>query len=134
MSCCYPSHGTWAMTTVFFLLAFYGLLGKYSLVCDQILGSLNYAWFTWLCVPNTNQIIFWGAFTPAPVDSFVVISKFVDHSQACRPGKSCPYCDHWHGVGITIDKCYALHDRPPWIDEHLIGCSPLLPLDRYSSI
>ncbi|XP_027912144.1 uncharacterized protein LOC114171132, partial [Vigna unguiculata] len=98
----------------FMLLALHGLSDEYSHVRDQILGSPVVPNFTatssaLLRVPK-KQII--DTSTCAD-DSSVLVSQRDDRNRSRKPGKGRPKCDHCGKLGHKIDKCYALHGRPP---------------------
>jgi len=46
-------------------------------------------------------------------DSSVLASQRDDRNRFRKPGKGRPKCDHCGKLGHKIDKCYALHGRPP---------------------
>ena len=98
----------------FMLEGLHGLADKYSHIRDQILGSpivptLNSTCSTLLRVPNQPNTD-----TPASVDdSSTLASHRDDHTCPCKQGKKRPKCEHCGKPGHKIDKCYALHGRPP---------------------
>jgi len=96
------------------LLGLHGLPDDYSHVRDQILRSPIVPNFTSTCstllrVPgkHTTDIT-------SHVDNF---SAFVSqHNNRTRPhklGKGHHKCEHYGKIGHKIDRCYALHGRPP---------------------
>ena len=98
----------------FMLLGLDGLPDDYSHVRDQILGSRVVPNFTSTCstflrVPGIH-------ITDIPLsvdDSSALIYQRYDCTRPSKPGKGRHKCDHCGKLGHKIDRCYALHGRPP---------------------
>jgi len=102
----------WSKFFMVFILQ--GLPDKYSHVCDQILGSPVIANFTStcstllcvLCKSLNDPYVFANNFS-------TLTSQHDDRNRSHNTSKGCPKCDHCGKLGNKIDKCYALHGRPP---------------------
>jgi len=109
-----PSQELEQRSKFFMLLGLHGLPDDYSHVRDQILGSPIVPSFTsicsiLLCMPSKHTI----AITSQVDDSSAFVSQ---HNNRTRPHKSRKgrhKCDHCGKLGHKIDRCYALHGRPP---------------------
>jgi len=94
------------------LFGLHGLPDDYSHVRNQTLGSLIMPNFTscstLLCVPgkHTTNI------TPHVNDSSLV-SQHNDRIRLHKSDKGHHNCDHCGKLCHKIDRCYALHGRPP---------------------
>ncbi|XP_052737011.1 uncharacterized protein LOC128197982 [Vigna angularis] len=98
----------------FMLLALYGLSDDVSHVRDQILGSPVIPNFTSTCsallrIPSKPVT----ETSPHTDDSSVMAAQHDDRSRSRKPSKGRPKCDHCGKLGHKIDRCYALHGRPP---------------------
>jgi len=98
------------------LLALYGLPDAYSHVRNQFLScpnvpTMDSTWSTLLRVPN--KALPEVAIPIAPLDSSTLVSHQGNRARHCKPSKSHFKCDHCHKLSHTIDRCYALHGRPP---------------------
>ena len=95
----------------YMLLASHGLSDEYSHVHEQIFGSPVVPNFTTtssaLLRVLRKQVI---DTTTCADDSLVLASSRDDRN---RSRKLRPKCDHCGKLGHKIDKCYALHGRPP---------------------
>ena len=95
-------------------MGLHGFLDDCSHVHDQILGSpimpnFIFTCFTLLRVPgkHTNDIT-------SHVDDFsALVSQHNDRTRPHKSGKGRHKCDHCDKLGHKIDRCYALHCRPP---------------------
>jgi len=98
----------------FMLLALHELSDEYSHVCDQILGSPVVPNFTATSSPllHVPRKLVIDIPTYAD-DSSILASQQDDRNRSRKPGKGRPKCDHCSKLGHKIDKCYALHGRPP---------------------
>ncbi|XP_042415455.1 protein NLP2-like [Zingiber officinale] len=65
-------------------------------------------WATLLCVPTKVLTMP----SSVPVDSSALVSRHKGPPPR-KGGKGCPWCDHCHRLGHTIDKCWRLHGCPP---------------------
>ena len=96
------------------LLGLHGLPADYSHVRNQILGSPIVPNFTSTC---STLLCVLGKHTtniPSHVDDFsTLVSHHSDRTRPHKLGKGCHKCDHCGKLGHKIDKCYALHGRPP---------------------
>ena len=109
-----PSQELEQRSKFFMLLGLHGLPDDYSHVRDQILGSPIVPNFTSTCstllrVPgkHTTDI------TSHVDDSSALVSQHNDRTRPHKPGKGRHKCDHCGKLGHKIDRCYALHGRPP---------------------
>jgi len=99
----------------FFMLGtLHELVDKYSHISDQILGSLVVPTLTSTCSnilrvpkqPNTDTL--------ASVDDFSALASHRDdRTRPHKQGKGHPKCEHYGMLSHKINKCYALHGRPP---------------------
>jgi len=117
----------------FMLLALYGLPDDYFPVRDQILGSPVVPTLTSTCstlmrVSSKSHI---DISTPGD-DSSPLVSQRDDRTRSRKPSKGRHKCDHCGKLGHKIDRCYALHGRPP--KTNVVVQATLVPptMDRTS--
>ncbi|XP_068493775.1 uncharacterized protein [Phaseolus vulgaris] len=109
-----PSQELEQRSKFFMLLGLHGLPDDYSHVRDQILGSPIVPNFTSTCstllrVPGKHT----ADITSHVDDSSALVSQHNDRTRPHKPGKGRHKCDHCGKLGHKIDRCYALHGRPP---------------------
>ncbi|KOM41612.1 hypothetical protein LR48_Vigan04g181000 [Vigna angularis] len=98
----------------FMLLALYELSDDFSHVRDHILGSHVIPNFTSTCsalLRILSKLVI--ETSPHTDDSLAMVVQRDDRSRSRKPGKGRPKCDHCGKLGHKIDRCYALHGRPP---------------------
>jgi len=96
------------------LLGLHGLFYDYSHVRDQILGSPIMPNFTSTCstfLRVSGKHI--TDITPYVDNSSTLVSRHNDHTRPHKSSKGHQKCDHCGKLGHKIDRCYALHGRPP---------------------
>ncbi|XP_022638981.1 uncharacterized protein LOC111242044 [Vigna radiata var. radiata] len=116
------------------LLALYGLSDDSSHVRVQILGSPVIPNFSSTCsgllrIPSKPII----ETSPHIDDSSVMVAQHDDKSRSRKPGKGRPKCDHCGKLGHRIDRCYALHGRPPRSAAMANSDPPPRPADHPTS-
>jgi len=109
-----PSQEIEQRSKFFILLVLYGLPDVYSSVRDQILGSpvvltLTSTSSTLMRVPDKSHI----DISTSGDDSSALVSQRDDRTRFRKPNKGRHKCDHCGKLGYKIDRCYALHGRPP---------------------
>jgi len=63
---------------------------------------------------GTSKIIIHQLYSTSHVDdSSALVSQHNDCTRPHKPGKGRHKCDHCGKLGHKIDRCYALHGRPP---------------------
>jgi len=96
------------------LLGLHDLPDDYSHVRDQILGSPIVPNFTSTCstlLRVSGKHI--ADITSHVDDSSALVSQHNDRTHSHKSDKGRHKCDHCGKLGHKIDRCYALHGRPP---------------------
>ena len=109
-----PSQELEQRSKFFMLLSLHGLPDDYSHIRDQILGFPIKPNFTSSCSTvlhvSGKHII---DITSHVDDSSALVSQHNDRTHRHKSGKGRHKCDHCGKLGHKIDRCYALHGRPP---------------------